>query len=155
MQATRASWSATVSVQTSEELLYDEALCLLAAASDDSLLVCLGVQPVPSSELIPIPSVQCKEVPLRTALRRDDAQRLRVAAATEVDKHFSLGAWGKVCVKREALKDSNAINVRAIVVYKLKADGRETCCIAAQGSSVPTLLLQRPSPRSLVIMPSS
>ena len=109
LQVTRASWSATVSVQTSEELLYDDALCLLAAASDDSLLACVGVHPVPSSELIPIPSVQCKEVPLRTALRRDGAQRLRVATATEVDKNFSLGAWGKDCSKEEALKDSDAI----------------------------------------------
>ena len=37
----------------------------------------------------------------------------------------------------EAKKDSDAIIFCAIVLYKLKADGRETCCIAAQGSSVP------------------
>ena len=92
---------------------------------------------IPCVFWLQLPSVQCKEVPLRTALRRDGAQRLRVATATEVDKNFSLGAWGKVCSKEEALMDSDAIIFRAIVLYKLKADGRETCRIAAQGSSVP------------------
>ena len=57
--------------------------------------------------------MQCKEVPLRTALRRDGAQRLRVATATEVDKNFRLGAWDKLCLKEEALKDSDAINLRS------------------------------------------
>ena len=137
LRATRNFWSATAPVQTSEELLYDDAMCLLAAASDDPVMACVSVHPVPSSELVPIPSVQCKEVPLRTALRSDGAQRLRVATATEVDKNFSLGAWGKVCSVDEAKKDSDAIIFRAIVLYKLKADGRETCRIAAQGSSVP------------------
>ena len=137
LRETRTFWSATVPVQTSEELLYDEAMCLMAAAPNDPVMACVGVYPVPSSELIPIPCVQCKEVPLRTALRSDGAQRLRVATATEVDKNFSLGAWGKVCSVDEAMKDSDAIIFRAIVLYKLKADGRETCRIAAQGSSVP------------------
>ena len=86
LQATRDFWSNTVPVQREDELDYSAALCYLA--SDDPLLACMGTLPVPSSELIPIPSLQCKEVPLRTAFCIDGAARLRTATTMEVDKNF-------------------------------------------------------------------
>ena len=54
-------------------------------ASEDPFLASVGTLPVPSSELIPIPSLQCKEVSLRTALRGDGAVRLRTATTIEMD----------------------------------------------------------------------
>ena len=49
------------------------------------------------------PSLKCKEVPLRAALRSDGPARLKKATDIEVAKNFRLGAWGKVCSLSEAM----------------------------------------------------
>jgi hypothetical protein len=71
---------------------YSDPMCLLSASSliPDTPLAFVGVLsvPVPSSDLLPIPSDKCGEVPRRKALRDRGAERLRVATDTEVSTGY-------------------------------------------------------------------
>ena len=60
--------------------------------------------------------------------------RLTSATAIELDKQFRLNALGDVCPLD--MLPANAIVFDAHV-YKLKADGRETCRIAVMGNRIP------------------
>jgi hypothetical protein len=126
----RACWAETEDVMQSDELCYDDAVAFLAHIPMESFVSALPA-PLPSSVLIPIPSLKCKEVPLRAALRSDGPARLKKATDIEVAKNFRLGAWGKVCSLPEAMQDPGSIVYEAVVLYKLKADDRETCRVAA------------------------
>jgi hypothetical protein len=54
-----------------------------------------------------------------------------VAPDTEVAKTFRLDSWGEVCTLFKAMSDPTAVVYDAVVLYKLKADGRDTCHVAA------------------------
>jgi hypothetical protein len=135
IQDTRTSWISSVDVHQSDEYLYSNAMCWLSASSSisDSPLAFVGVLPVsvPSSALLSIPSDRCREVPLRKALRDRGAERLRVATETEVANNFRIGVWGEVCTLSKVKSDPTAVVYEAVVLYKLKADGNETCRVTA------------------------
>ena len=63
--------------------------------------------------------------------------RLERATAVEIDKQLRLNALGRVVAECDLPEAS--IVVDALVLYKLKADGRETCRIAAMGNRLPPL----------------
>jgi len=74
---------------------------------------------------------------LRAAIRARGIERLVAPTAIEVDKQLRLGALGKDFSLREL--PSHAVVVRAHVLYKIKADDRDTCRIAAMGDQLPPL----------------
>jgi len=119
----------TVDVQGADELSLDEVLSSDYCAYAGSASVLL-----PSSELRPLPSTRCKEVPLRQACRVGSPDRLRLATALELEKQIRLRALGPPVL--ESLLPFGAIVVDAHVLYKLKADGRETCRIAVMGNRI-------------------
>jgi len=70
-------------------------------------------------------------------LKARGVDRLVAPTAVEVDKQLRLGALGKDYLLRELPR--NAIIVRAHDLYKIKADDRDTCRIAAMGDQLPPL----------------
>ena len=74
---------------------------------------------------------------MRAAIRARGVDRLISLTAVEVDKRLRLGALGKDFALREL--PFNAVIVRAHVLYKIKADDRDTCRIAAMGDQLPPL----------------
>jgi len=139
-----ASLGLTFSTQRDDEIDLDEALVLFAAAP---LRPCLTpgflgdgflVAPlVSSSLLVPVPSTKGREQPLRAAIRARGVARLVAPTAVEVAKQLRLGALGKDFSLSELPR--NAVIVRAHVLYKIKADDRDTCRIAAMGDQLPPL----------------
>jgi hypothetical protein len=91
---------------------------------------------VASLELRPVPSTKCKEVSLSKALRKIDFEKLQRTTAVEIEKQQRIGCLGRVSFRGGELP-SSCIVVRAHVLYKDKADGRETCRIAAMGDQLP------------------
>ena len=90
-----------------------------------------------SSDLVPIPSNKCKEVPLRSALRNSPVASLVEATAREIDKQRGFGALGRDISPSDL--PVGAIVVDAHVLYKHKPDGRDTCRVAACGDRLPPL----------------
>ena len=107
------------------ESTYDEAIASLATA--DAFLALLA--PIPSSACVPIPSTKGKEETLYRALRSRGVDRLQQSTTVEVDKQQRLGALGTQGYTRAQLP-SNALEVEGHCLYKVKADGRDTCRIA-------------------------
>ena len=129
ISAQYAYLSEAYDTQQDGEVSVEEAL-----ASSVGLFAYVAPALLPSSALLPIPSTKCHEVPLRQALRVNGSDRLTSATAIELDKQFRLNALGDVCPLD--MLPANAIVFDAHV-YKLKADGRETCRIAVMGNRIP------------------
>ena len=132
--------AATFECQRLDEVTHDEAVDLFSA--DDAVALFSAtdlaslVAPLPSSSCQPIPSMKGKEEPLSKALRSRGADRLVASTLVEVNKQQEFGALGKIPLERSQLP-RNALTVDAHCLYKVKADGRDTCRIAAQGDRLP------------------
>jgi len=87
---------------------------------------------VSSADLKPIVSSKCKEIPLSEALRVSDYKKLERCSAVEVSKQQSIGCLGEKSYSRDQLPPGSKI-VPAVVIYKDKADGRETCRLTGNG----------------------
>ena len=87
-----------------------------------------------SSSLQPVPSTQCKEIPIMQALRCVDRERLAVVTKTEIDKQQRLGCLGRKSYTARSDLPRGCGVVYAHALYKLKSDGRETVRIAAMGN---------------------
>jgi hypothetical protein len=131
----------TFDTKRHDEMAFDTALVLCSSSADcyatfiDGGLFAAPL--LPSSSLVPIPSTKGREQPLRSAMRARGVDRLVTPTAVEVNKQLRLGALGKDFSLRELPR--NAIIVRAHVFYKIKADDRDTCRIAAMGDQLPPL----------------
>ena len=141
-----AHWGEGVDTQCDDELDLDQALAFLASGARsnsspiNSSAFLARVDQISSSELKPIPSDKCKEIPLRQALRDNGFNRLMTATAVEINKQQSIGCLSKTDIfSSEAELPAGSIIVDAHVLYKLKADNRETCRIAAMGNRLPSL----------------
>ena len=111
----------------------------LVAGYDHSTLVALAARTsvrLPSSDLAPIPSTKCKEIPLRAALWDDDQERLVAATALEISKSQGIGCLSDISYHEVDIPHDAAI-VDAHVLYKEKDDSRFTCRIAARGDKLP------------------
>jgi hypothetical protein len=106
---------------------------------DDSSVSQLFVSAVlPSDSLIPIPSTQCKEIPLRRALREISIETLTRSSEVEMNKQLSLNCLSSVHIfDHPSQLPKGSIVVDAHILYKVKADGRETCRITAMGNRLP------------------
>jgi hypothetical protein len=125
-------WRASYDTQRPDELSLDQ---LFPSSASTPLGLVASSAPLSSSELRPIPSDKCVEVPLRSALRRSPVASLVDATAREIDKQRGFGALGRDI--DEASLPAGAIVVDAHVLYKHKHDGRDTCRIAAMGDRLP------------------
>ena len=85
-----------------------------------------------SSDLQSIPSTKCKEVPLSSALRTIDYEKMVRMTKAEIDKQQRIRCLGTQAFSRSQLPDGCGV-VPGVALYKDKADGRETCRIAANG----------------------
>jgi hypothetical protein len=103
-----------------------------ASLSDFDVAVAAVADRLTSSAVVPIPSTKCKEVTLRAAVKSADPVRLLKSTEIEINKNISIGAYGEFLFEDQV--PSTAIIVDAHVLYKLKADGRETCRIAVMGN---------------------
>ena len=95
-----------------------------------------------STLLQPVPSTACKEVPLWQALQKQDYAKLERTTRVEIEKQQRLGCLGTVLYSQndiDAIRGiaADILVVDAHVLYKDKADGRETCRIAAKGNLLP------------------
>ena len=94
------------------------------------------VAPLPSSSCIPIPSMRGKEESLARALRSRGVSRLEASTLVEIDKQQELKALGTIAYAVSELP-RNALTVESHCLYKVNADGRDTCRIAAMGNHLP------------------
>ena len=77
---------------------------------------------------------------MHQALRDNGYDRLIAATCVEIDKQQGIGSLSTFDIySSKDLLPANSIVVDAHVLYKLKADNRETCRIAAMGNRLPTL----------------
>ena len=90
-----------------------------------------------SDSLRPVPPRQCKEFPLRSALRMQALDKLVSSTATEVLKQQTIGCLGTAVYDSVSMLPVGAGVVDAHVLYKDKADGRSTCRIAGRGDRLP------------------
>ena len=130
-----SDFTATVDVQRVDEYTYDQAMVLLGSVSFVS-----SSTPLPSSARIPIPSTKCKEVPLYSALRVSGPDSLIAPTAGELDKQQRLGALGR---RPFDFLPAGAVSVDGHCLYKVKADNRHTCRIAAMGDRLPAVPTQQ------------
>jgi hypothetical protein len=135
-----ARYSATFDTRMADEIDLDDLSAHFSPADHAQLASLLAdsvtlLSLVPSSDLQPIPSDKCKEVPLRSALRSSPVSNLVAATAREIDKQRGFGALG-VDISESELPPG-AIVVDGHVLYKHKHDGRDTCRIAAMGDRLP------------------
>ena len=122
---------ATCDCKGVDEYTQSEALSLLSSSSSVSL-----VAPLPSSMCIPIPSMRGKEESLSRALRTRGVERLAAPTLVEIDKQQRLKAISKESYILSQLPH-DALVVEAHCLYKVKADGRDTCRIAVMGNHLP------------------
>jgi hypothetical protein len=92
--------------------------------------------------LQPVPTTACKEVPLWQALHKQNYAKLERTTRVEIEKQQRLGCLGSVVYSQldiDAIRvtEKDILMVDAHVLYKDKADGRETCRIAAKGNLLP------------------
>jgi hypothetical protein len=113
-------------------VIYKAFVACTASLSEFDVAIVAVAERFSSSNVIPIPSTKCKEVTLRAAVKNADPVRLRKSTEVEINKNVSIGAYGEFML--EAQVPSDALIVDAHVLYKLKADGRETCRIAVMGN---------------------
>ena len=140
-----AHWGHAVDTQCDDELDLNQAFTVIADynAGTNKVRSCAFAAravSISSAELVPIPSDKCKEIPLRQALRDNGEERLTAATLIEIDKQQGIGCLSKsdIFSSKDELP-TGSIVVDAHVLYKLKADGRETCRIAAMGNRLPPL----------------
>ena len=118
-----------------DEMDLAQARASVAASMPLSLLTAL----LPSSDLLPVPSTKCNEVPIRSALRTRGHDALVAATLIEINKQQGFGAIGTVDLRR--LQLPICVRVDARMFYKLKDDDRFMCRIAAMGDRLPPLLV--------------
>ena len=140
-----AHWGHAVDTQCDDELDLNQAFAVIADynAGTNTVRPCAFAAravSISSAELVPIPSDKCKEIPLRQALRDNGEERLAAATLIEINKQQGIGCLSKsdIFSSKDELP-AGSIVVDAHVLYKLKADGRETCRIAAMGNRLPPL----------------
>ena len=122
-------------------MTYDEACASLSVRPDP--VSC--VAPLPSTSRVPIPSTKGKEETLSKALRTRGADRLTQATEVEVAKQQRLGALSHSVYDRADLP-ADCVEVEGHVLYKIKADDRDTCRIAAMGNRLPPRATSDPLP---------
>lgn len=130
--------------QRIDEFDIDEAISFYAGTGDSDAVAFLGsVSPelsllgcVAACDLRPVASTKCKEVPLSKALRDVNYEKLVRTTAAEILKQQRIGCLGSDIFEFGELPPDCAL-VRAHALYKDKADGRETCRIAAMGNLLP------------------
>ena len=108
----------------------DEFLLDDAAAYYASLNPVAYYSRVSSADLKPVSSNKFKEMTLSKALNVFDYKKLVRSSAAEIAKQQSIGCLGTKVYTRPQLPSGSRI-VPAVVVYKDKADGRETCRLTA------------------------
>ena len=89
-----------------------------------------------AADLRPIPSSKGKELPLSQALHSMHYDKLVRTTKVEIEKQQRIGCIGTKLFTRRELPHTS-LQVRAHAIYKDKADGRETCRIAAMGNKLP------------------
>jgi hypothetical protein len=131
--------TASFDTQRADEVTLDEALGYYASAYPSGYAevpvsgsALAAITRAPSSDLQSVPSTKCKEVPLSSALRTTDYEKLVRMTKAEVDKQQRIRCLGTQAFTRSQLPVGCGI-VPAVTFYKDKADGRETCRIAANG----------------------
>ena len=82
------------------------------------------------------PSSKGKELPLSQALHSMHYDKLVRTTKVEIEKQQRIGCIGTKLYTRRELPHTS-LQVRAHAIYKDKADGRETCRIAAMGNKLP------------------
>ena len=131
-------WGYALDTKRADELDLNQVLANIELG--ESAVFSARAEVISSSELIPIPSDRCKEIPLRQAIRDNGYDRLVAATCVEIDKQQGIGSLSKSDIySSKDLLPVNSIVVDSHVLYKLKADNRETCRIAAMGNRLPTL----------------
>ena len=111
-----------------DEFLLDDAQAHYASLDP----VAYAASRVTSADLEPIASNTCKELPLSKALKVSDYRKLERCSAAEVSKQQSIGCLGEIAYTRDQLPPGSTI-VPAVVTYKDKAGGRETCRLTGNG----------------------
>lgn len=86
------------------------------------------------SDLCPVPSPVCQEIPLYKALNQFDYARLSALTSDELVKQQRIGSLSTTSYKTLSDLPIGSITVPAAVIYKIKADKRETCRIVARGN---------------------
>lgn len=87
------------------------------------------------SDLKPILNTKGKQYPLSKAVKFQDLDRLKKSTAIEIDKLISTGCCSPVPIP-SLVGLVDYLIVHAHVLYKLKADGRDTCRIAGMGNRI-------------------